>query len=149
MMRVIWREVSRTESEFYAMNRRVFGEDVYVTKHPTWHTGFRGSEFMHNGLDWWTARRDFAQSDETVPLPCILGMARKTDGRLEALAAGGLESVKMPGFELKLDHPEDVALLRLDDVLRGVWQTNDRTAAVPEALQAVTPDWIRLWSPRP
>lgn len=435
MMRVIWREVSRTESEFYAMNRRVFGEDVYVTKHPTWHTGFRGSEFMHNGLDWWTARRDFAQSDETVPLPCILGMARKTgghvwlnegygpdpdhygyalwryalcggrmvyhgiygsvstltglppdeaffrcqtdiltpgnvaaqtrvrlldlitraqvevpvamvfghfrtmnwldaayldgglalahrlggdgwyaesfpstelelgtfrvdedgflrvgsqryaaavlhrlseddvrafervtrgrtfktrvfswdspatagvqalaasddvsgieatlvasgavrqtplgrtglrrnspddpdrlpdpdgvltlndgtvvrvkaslsalqgepvrgtlkvrgveveyaarglfavrlaaDGRLEALAAGGLESVKMPGFELKLDHPEDVALLRLDGVLRGVWQTNDRTAAVPEALQAVTPDWIRLWSPRP
>ena len=82
MMRVIWQEISRTECEFHAMNRRVFGEDVYVTKHPTWHTGFIASEFMHNGFDWWTAKRDFAQSDEKVPLACILGMARKMGGHV-------------------------------------------------------------------
>lgn len=40
-----------------------------------------------------------------------------------------------------------VARLRLDGALRGVWQTNDRTAAVPPDLLAITSEWIRLRRP--
>lgn len=80
MMRTIYGVCVRTEKEFYDLNYRLFGKDVYVTKHPTWHCRFDASEFMHNGLDWWGVARDWAQSDETIPLPCISGMARKCGG---------------------------------------------------------------------
>ncbi len=80
MMQVIYRSIAASEHEFYCMNKQVFGLGVYVTKHPTWHTRFDGSEFMHNGFDWWGATRDWAQSDEAVPLPCITGMAKKFGG---------------------------------------------------------------------
>ena len=80
IMRVIYRRIVATEHEFYLMNKRVFGPEVYVTKHPTWHTRFCGTEFMHDGFDWWGATRDWAQSDESVPLPCITGMAKKFGG---------------------------------------------------------------------
>ena len=80
MGRTIYDRIVQTEREFYDLNREIFGPDVYVTKHPTWHTYFTGTEFMHNGFDWWGAKRDWAQSDEGVPLPCICGMAKKMGG---------------------------------------------------------------------
>lgn len=80
--RTIYDVIAGTEVAFYDFNKRVFGEDVYVTKHPTWHTRFRATEFLHNGFDWWAAKRDWAQSDESVPLPCITGMTKKFGGPL-------------------------------------------------------------------
>ena len=79
-MRTIHGVAARTEREFYDLNHRVFGADVYVTKHPTWHCRFDSSEFMHNGLDWWAVKRDWAQSDEAIPLPFVTGMAKKCGG---------------------------------------------------------------------
>ena len=77
---VIYERISETEREFYALNKKLFGPDTYVTKHPTWHTGFCASEFLHNGFDWWSAQRDWAQSDEAMPVPCVNGMAKKFGG---------------------------------------------------------------------
>ena len=76
----VYETIALTEREFYALNKELFGPDVYVTKHPTWHTRFCDSEFLHNGFDWWAAPRDWAQSDEGVPIPCICGMAKKFGG---------------------------------------------------------------------
>ena len=55
------------ERDFYAANKEIFGADVYVAKHPTWFSSICPQEFFHNGLDWWQAPRDWAQSDEVSP----------------------------------------------------------------------------------
>lgn len=66
-----------SEADFYALNKEYFGEDVYVAKHTTWHLPFDYDELMHNGLVWWAAKRDWAQSDEYNPVPVSTGMAKK------------------------------------------------------------------------
>ena len=76
----IYRTIARTEREFYDLNKELFGPDVYVTKHPTWHTRVCATEFLHDGFAWWAAPRDWAQSDEAVPIPCINGMSKKFGG---------------------------------------------------------------------
>ena len=78
--RTTYDRITRTEQEFYDFNKRIFGPDVYVTKHPTWYTSICPEEFLHDGLDWWSAARDWAQSDESVPIPCVNGMAKRRGG---------------------------------------------------------------------
>ncbi len=68
------------ERDFYEYDKQLFGKDVYVCKHPTWYASICPQEFFHNGLDWWQAPRDWAQSDECVPLYAILGMCKKFGG---------------------------------------------------------------------
>ena len=65
-------------------------------------------------------------------------------GQLQALAAADLRRVSLPGFELRLDAPEDVALVRLGGVWHGTWQTGDTLADVPAPLAALTPNWVKL-----
>ena len=66
-----------SEEDFYAMNKEYFGPDVYVAKHVTWHFPFDYDEILHNGIVWWAARRDWAQSDELNPVPVSTGMMKK------------------------------------------------------------------------
>lgn len=68
------------ERDFYVTDKRLFGADVYVCKHPTWYSSICPQEFFHNGLDWWQAPRDWAQSDETAPVYAVLGMCKKFGG---------------------------------------------------------------------
>ena len=68
------------ERHHYATTKRLFGPDAYVSKHPTWFPAICPAEFHHNGLDWWAADRDFAQTDEITPLPARLGLAKKFGG---------------------------------------------------------------------
>ena len=76
-MRTIFDRCRRTEEDFYDSDKEYFGPDVYVAKHPTWYTSFGAAEFLHNGLDWWAAKRDWAQSDESNYVPASLGMCKK------------------------------------------------------------------------
>jgi len=68
------------ERDFYDYDKQLFGKDVYVCKHPTWYSSICPQEFFHNGLDWWQAPRDWAQSDETAPVYAVWGMAKKAGG---------------------------------------------------------------------
>ena len=65
------------ERDFYDMDKKLFGEDAYVAKHPTWHSCVCPQEYWHNGLDWWQARRDWAQGDETTPIYVLNALAKK------------------------------------------------------------------------
>lgn len=77
-IRTIYEGCKITEEDFYAADKEYFGPDAYVAKHATWHTAlWRVSEHMHNGIDWWVAKRDWAQSDEGCPVPADTGMMRK------------------------------------------------------------------------
>ena len=68
------------ERHHYAKTKELFGHDAYVTKHPTWWPAICPAEFHHNGLDWWSADRDYAQTDELTPLSARLGMMKKFGG---------------------------------------------------------------------
>lgn len=62
----------------YDKVKEVFGQDAFVGFHPTWYcapTGF-AVETMHNGMNWWQVKRDYAQTDERVMIPIRLAMAR-------------------------------------------------------------------------
>ena len=76
------RRNAEIERDFYDANRRLWGPDVCVTKHPTWysHGDPWRQEFFHNGLDWWDTTRDWAQSDETCEVGHDLGMMRLCGG---------------------------------------------------------------------
>ena len=76
-MQTIFNRCRDTEADFYDSCREYFGPDAYVAKHPTWYTSFCPSEFLHNGFDWWAAKRDWAQSDESNVVPASLGMSKK------------------------------------------------------------------------
>ena len=77
-IRTIYEGCRLTEEDFYASDKEYFGKDAYVAKHATWHTLVgRTSEHLHNGLDWWVAKRDWAQSDESCPVSVDTGMMRK------------------------------------------------------------------------
>jgi len=70
------------ENDFYLTAKKVFGEDAMVLVHPTWYPfpGFR--EFKKNGLDWWIATRDWAQTDELTPFAARTSLSKKWDGPL-------------------------------------------------------------------
>lgn len=68
------------EQHHYELTKRLWGKDAYVTKHPTWFPAIDRFDFQRNGLHWWAARRDWAQTDEIVPLPAQLGLAKTFGG---------------------------------------------------------------------
>ena len=73
----IYDACKRTEEDFYAANKEYFGKDAYVAKHVTWCTAIQKLEFLSNGLVWWAAKRDWAQSDENNLIPASTGMMKK------------------------------------------------------------------------
>ena len=67
------------ERDFYDTDKRLFGKDVYVVKHPTWHCWICPQEYFHNGLNWWQAKRDWAQGDEVTAFYVLTALSKKWD----------------------------------------------------------------------
>ncbi len=65
------------ENDFYLTAKRVFGSDAMVLVHPTWYPFPDFREFKKNGLDWWIATRDWAQTDELTPFAARTSLAKK------------------------------------------------------------------------
>ncbi|MBN2310685.1 MAG: hypothetical protein JXR94_17060, partial [Candidatus Hydrogenedentes bacterium] len=65
------------EDDFYRVAKELFGPDAYVTTHATWVPYPGVSEFKKNGLDWWAATRDLAQTDEVAPYCARTALAKK------------------------------------------------------------------------
>ncbi len=72
-----WQRNGALEDDFYQTTKKVFGADALVLVHPTWYPypGFR--EYKKNGLDWWIATRDWAQTDELTPYAVRTALAKK------------------------------------------------------------------------
>lgn len=77
-----FREMSRQrnaglEDDFYRSVKEIYGPQAIVATHPTWYPypGFR--EFKKNGLHWWAATRDWAQTDEVTPFGVRTALAKK------------------------------------------------------------------------
>jgi len=65
------------EDDFYKATKATFGPAAIVATHPTWYPYPGVQEFKKNGLDWWAATRDLAQTDEVTPYPCRTSLAKK------------------------------------------------------------------------
>ncbi len=68
------------EQSFYKLTKATFGPDAFVGTHDTVFPYPDAREFERNGLNWWTATRDYAQSDEITPYSCRTSMAKKMGG---------------------------------------------------------------------
>jgi hypothetical protein len=68
------------EQTFYRATKSTFGLHAFVGTHDTTFPYPDAREFERNGLNWWTARRDYAQSDEITPYSCRTSMAKKFGG---------------------------------------------------------------------
>jgi hypothetical protein len=65
------------ERHFYGATKAVFGRHAVVATHPTWFPYPGVEEFKKNGLSWWVAKRDWAQTDELTPYCCRTSLAKK------------------------------------------------------------------------
>ncbi len=65
------------ENDFYLTAKKVFGPDALVLVHPTWYPYPDFREYKKNGLDWWIATRDWAQTDELTPFAVRTSLAKK------------------------------------------------------------------------
>ncbi|MCX6872692.1 MAG: hypothetical protein NTW21_02635 [Verrucomicrobia bacterium] len=65
------------EQAFYRATKATFGPGAFVGTHDTVIPYPDPREFERNGLNWWTATRSYAQSDETTPFCCRTSMAKK------------------------------------------------------------------------
>jgi len=65
------------ERDFYDAVKETFGPNAFVGKHPTWYPRICPQEYTKNGLHWWSARRDIAQTDEVTPVFACTALAKK------------------------------------------------------------------------
>ena len=78
-LRVLREVCTENEEEMYAIVKEIMGRDAFWGVHPTWwgHVDKQNFEFFKNGFYWWDARRDIAQTDETVILPIRTALAHR------------------------------------------------------------------------
>ncbi|MDO4575162.1 MAG: hypothetical protein Q4D98_08100 [Planctomycetia bacterium] len=76
-----FRQLLRFEQQLYELTKKQWGPAAMPATHPTWHSYPNPQEFRKNSLFWWRHPRDFAQTDETTPFPCRLGMSKR-EGRV-------------------------------------------------------------------
>lgn len=46
--------------------RRLFGQDIFIGFHNTYHNDFDNDEIWTTGINWWTLPRDYGHSDEGI-----------------------------------------------------------------------------------
>jgi len=77
-----WERNAALETDFYHAVKEVFGSEALVATHATWWPNPDTREFKKNGLDWWAAPRDLAQTDEVTPFAVRTALAKKWGGGL-------------------------------------------------------------------
>jgi len=70
------------ETDFFHAVKSVWGPNAVAATHPTWWPYPDQREFKKNGLDWWIATRDLAQTDEITPYCVRTALAKKWNSPL-------------------------------------------------------------------
>ncbi len=81
-MQMVWQQCAKVENLYYDAIKEVFGEKAMVMTHPTWVPFPNNREIFKNGLDWWSVKRDLAQTDETTPYCVRTALAKKWNSPL-------------------------------------------------------------------
>ncbi|MBE9601884.1 hypothetical protein [Pedobacter sp. MC2016-24] len=65
------------ETDYYQAIKETFGATAVSATHPTWFPYPDSSEVFKNGLSWWRAKRDLAQTDEATPYSVRTALTKK------------------------------------------------------------------------
>ncbi len=76
-MEMNWQRNGEIETAYYHSIKSVFGEQAMVATHPTWFPYPGAQEAFRNGIHWWVAKRDLAQTDESVPFSIRTSLSKK------------------------------------------------------------------------
>lgn len=76
-LELIRRRHGEIEEDFYRAVKEVFGPQAMVATHPTWWYRLAVNEVQKNGVSWWLARRDLAQTDEDCQFCVRTSLAKK------------------------------------------------------------------------
>ncbi len=76
-MELNWQQNKILEEDFYQTVKHVFGENAAVVTHSTWFPYPNRLESKINGLFWWVAKRDWAQTDEITPVCVRTALSKK------------------------------------------------------------------------
>ena len=59
---------------FMEYSRKLFGPDIFLGFHNTWHNALDNDEVWGTGVNWWNLDRAYGQMDEALPMPFRLGV---------------------------------------------------------------------------
>lgn len=77
-----WQRNAALEDDFHRAVKEIFGPTALSATHATWWPNPDLREFKKNGLHWWAATRDLAQTDEVTPFAVRTALAKKWGGPL-------------------------------------------------------------------
>ena len=64
----------RIENAVYDRSKEVFGDDMFMSAHNTFHNNIEGDEIWTTGVKWWSVPREYGHTDEKTPLPVQMGV---------------------------------------------------------------------------
>lgn len=76
-MEMNWKRNVEIETDYYHAIKEILGNGAMSGTHPTWYPFPNSSEVLKNGLSWWGAKRDIAQTDEGTPFCVRTALAKK------------------------------------------------------------------------
>lgn len=53
-----------SEDDMVRYSKEIFGQDIFIGFHNTYHNSFDNDEIWTSGINWWTLTRDYGHSDE-------------------------------------------------------------------------------------
>lgn len=62
------------EKKAYEYSKKIFGEDIYVSCHNTFHNCLDNDEIWRTACNWWDIPRDFGHTDENICFPVRWGV---------------------------------------------------------------------------
>ena len=78
LLELVRRQNASVESAFYNLVKKWLGPAAFVGTHPTWISDpDNQGEYQRSGLDWWTVKRDIAQTDEEIPFCVGTALSKK------------------------------------------------------------------------
>lgn len=81
-MEMYWRRNGEIETDYYHAIKEIFGKEAMSGTHATWFPFPDNREIFKNGLSWWVAKRDLAQTDEATPFSVRTSLAKKMQSPL-------------------------------------------------------------------
>ncbi|ULQ52018.1 hypothetical protein [Flavihumibacter fluvii] len=81
-MEMYWQRNGEIETDYYKAIKEIFGQQAVSATHPTWYPFPGDKEIFKNGLSWWSAKRDLAQTDESTPFPVRTALSKKMQSPL-------------------------------------------------------------------
>lgn len=64
----------RMENALARYAKNIYGHDVFIGLHSTFHNDFDNDEIWSTGINWWTLPRDYGHSDESIATSIQMGI---------------------------------------------------------------------------